>query len=260
MALTRKFLKALGLSEQSVQAILQAHAQALEALRASLPQPRAAGESRGDGTAAPAAPTRAQNDTSAAWAGANEADRPERAEQPPAGPSLAPGQTPQPRAGAESDTPAAPDGAQDDTPAPAGDDEGPEGLWRQKYEALQREFEAYRAGVAAQRAQAARELAARAWYQSQGITGAALRIALRGSAAEIAALQLDDNGQLLDDAPLKALLAGDFAPLVGSEALEGAPTAAPPADTGGYTSKKEIMAIQDRQKRRTAIAANLDLF
>lgn len=257
MALTRKFLKALGLSEQSVQAILQAHTQALEALRASLPQTRAAGGSRGDGTAAPATEndtrplsTRAQDGALAAPAAENDtrplSDRPENN-------ALA-------ASAAGSDTRPLSTQAQDDAPAPAGDDEGPEGLWRQKYEALQREFEAYRAGVAAQRAQAARELAARAWYQSQGITGAALRIALRGSAAEIAALQLDDNGQLLDDAPLKALLAGDFAPLVGSEALEGAPTAAPPADTGGYTSKKEIMAIQDRQKRRTAIAANLNLF
>ena len=84
---------------------------------------------------------------------------------------------------------------------------------------------------------------------------------MRGSGTEIEALELGADGKIKDAAVLDALVAGDFSGLVSQTRTEGAGAATPPPDTGGgYTSKKEIMAIKDRAERRAAIAAHMDLF
>ena len=77
--------------------------------------------------------------------------------------------------------------------------------WRDKHDALKKEFEDYKAGVTAKETRAAKEAAARAYYESKGITGKALEIAMRGSGAEIEALELEE-GKIKDAAALEALV------------------------------------------------------
>ena len=60
-----------------------------------------------------------------------------------------------------------------------------------EYKALKKEFEDYKAEVSGKEAKAAKERAARAFFEGRGITGKSLDIAMRGSGAEIAALELD---------------------------------------------------------------------
>lgn len=106
------------------------------------------------------------------------------------------------------------------------------GKWKEKYDTLHSEFENQKKAQAAKEARAAKEAAARAYYESKGITGKALEIAMRGSGAEIEALELEE-GKIKDAAALEALVKGDFSGLVSTTTITGANTANPPVNNGG---------------------------
>lgn len=122
------------------------------------------------------------------------------------------------------------------------------GKWKEKYEALHVEFEDFKKAQTAKEAKAAKEAAARSYYESKGITGKALDIAMRGSGAEIDALELVD-GKIKDAAALEALVNGDFSGLVSTTTTTGANTATPPTGNGGGkenepNSRAAIIAAQ----------------
>lgn len=135
--------------------------------------------------------------------------------------------------------------------------------WKDKHDALKKEFEDYKAGVTAKESKAAKEAAARAYYESKGITGKALDIAMRGSGAEIEALELD-GGKIKDAAALEALVKGDFSGLVSTTTTTGANTATPPANTVGGMSRADIYKKDDKGRyvmstaeRQKAIAESM---
>lgn len=109
--------------------------------------------------------------------------------------------------------------------------------WKDKHDALKKEFEDYKAGVTAKETKSAKEAAVRAYYEGKGITGKALEVAMRGSTEEISALELED-GKIKDASALDTLVAGDFSGLVGQTVTKGANTATPPAG-GNSPSKNE---------------------
>lgn len=109
--------------------------------------------------------------------------------------------------------------------------------WKDKHDTLKKEFEEYKAGVTAKETKSAKETAVRAYYESKGITGKALEVAMRGSGAEIEAVELED-GKIKDSKALDALVAGDFSGLVSKTVTTGAGTAAPPVG-GGSPGKNE---------------------
>ena len=132
-----------------------------------------------------------------------------------------------------------------------------------KYDALKKEFEDYKAGVTAKETKAAKESAARAYFQEKGITGKALDIAMRGSTEEISALELAD-GKIKDAAALDALVKGDFSGLVSTTTTTGANTATPPANTVGGMSRADIYKKDDKGRyvmstaeRQKAIAESM---
>lgn len=118
--------------------------------------------------------------------------------------------------------------------------------WKDKHETLKKEFEDYKKGVTAKETKAAKEAAARAYYESKGITGKALDIALRGSGAEIEGLELGENGKIKDPTALEALVKGDFSGLVSITTTTGANTANPPANNGGGMTKADIYKKDDK--------------
>ena len=83
----------------------------------------------------------------------------------------------------------------------------------------------------AKEARAAKEAAVRAYYTDKGIIGAALEIAMKGSGAEIDALELD-CGKVKDFAAIDSLIGGLFAGLVRTTTTTGANTANPPVNCG----------------------------
>lgn len=131
---------------------------------------------------------------------------------------------------------------------------------KKEHDKLIREYDRYRADISVKEAKAAKESAVRAYYQSKGITGKALEIAMRGSTAEIEAIELED-GKIKDAKALDDLVSGDFSGLVGTTTTQGANTATPPANTGGgRMTREQIDNIKDPAERVRTIAQNLDLY
>lgn len=181
MALTRKMLKAMGIEDEKIDQIIEAHAETVDGLKTSL--------------------EKAQSDAKALSGIQKELEE-----------------------------------AKADLEAAKNDG------WKDKHDKVKKEFDDYKAGVTAKETKAAKTAAARSYYESKGITGKALDVAMRGSSAEIEALELE-NGKIKDSAALDALVNGDFSGLVGHTRTDGAPTATPPANTGGSTTKKDVLKM-----------------
>lgn len=113
----------------------------------------------------------------------------------------------------------------------------------QEYKDLKKEFDDYKDGVTAKEQKAAKEAAVRSYYESKGITGNALVVAMRGSTAEIEALEMED-GKIKDASALDALVAGDFSGLVAETHTQGANTPTPPPSSGGSENKPNTRAAE----------------
>lgn len=194
MALTRKMLKGMGLTEEQVDTIIDSHTETVEGLK---------------------------NQLTAAEDKAKNADALQQ--------QL--------------------DGLKD----PSGE------TYKAKAERLEKEFSDYKADVTAQTTKAAKEKAARAYYESKNITGKNQDIAMRGSRDEISGLELDGDGNIKDTKALDALIGGEFASLVVKSSTRGAKTSTPPGSTSGsgVKTKAEIMAIKDTSERQAAWAEYL---
>lgn len=131
--------------------------------------------------------------------------------------------------------------------------------WKEKHDKVKKEYEEYKSDVEGKQARETKEKATRAYFESAGITGKNLDIAMRGSRAEIDGLEMDGE-KIKDTASLKALVDGDFASLVTTTTTKGASTATPPAGgQGGSTpkTKAEILKIKDTAERQKAWAEYL---
>lgn len=129
----------------------------------------------------------------------------------------------------------------------------------EEYKRLKQEFDDYKAEVSGREAKAAKERAARAFFEGKGITGKSLDIAIRGCGAEIDALELE-GGKIKDDSALDALVKDTYSGLVSTTVTRGAQTANPPVNNGTAKTKEQIMGIKDTAERQREIAQNLDLF
>ena len=136
-----------------------------------------------------------------------------------------------------------------DTLKAAGD-----GGYQEKYEKVKKDFDDYKTEVSAKETKAAKEKAVRAYYESKGITGKSLDIAIRGSGAEIDALELDGD-KIKDTSALDELVKGTFAGLVSTTTTRGADTANPPANTGGSSMTKADIYKKDEHGRYVLSAA-----
>ena len=136
-----------------------------------------------------------------------------------------------------------------DTLKAAGD-----GGYQEKYEKVKKDFDDYKAEVSTKETKAAKEKAVRAYYESKGITGKSLDIAIRGSGAEIDALELDGD-EIKDTSVLDELVKGTFSGLVTTTTVEGANTANPPANTGGGKMTKADIYKKDDHGRYVMSAA-----
>lgn len=136
----------------------------------------------------------------------------------------------------------------------------------EEYKTLKQSFDDYKAEIANKQAKEAKEKAVRAFYESKGIAGKNLEIAMRGSRAEIDGIELDGD-KIKDASTLDALVKGDFSGLVATTTTKGANTANPPANNGGTKlTKAEIYARDEHGRyklstaeRQKALAENPEL-
>lgn len=136
----------------------------------------------------------------------------------------------------------------------------------EEYKTLKKSFDDYKEEIVNKQAKEAKEKAVRAFYESKGITGKNLEIAIRGSRAEIDGIELD-GGKIKDASTLDALVNGDFSGLVATTTKKGADTANPPANNGGdKLTKADIYKKDDKGRyvmstaeRQKALAENPNL-
>ena len=130
--------------------------------------------------------------------------------------------------------------------------------YKSKYEKEHAEYETYKKSVAEKETKTAKEQAVRAYFESKGITGANLEIAMRGVTEEMTSLELD-GGKIKDTKSLDDLVGGTYAGLVVKTGKQGAKTPTPQGgSTGGSVlSREEIMKIKDTSERQKAWAEYL---
>ena len=129
-----------------------------------------------------------------------------------------------------------------------------DGGYQEKYEKVKKDFDDYKAEISTKETKAAKEKAVRAYYESKGITGKSLDIAIRGSGAEIDALELED-GKIKDAKALDELISGTFAGLVSTTETRGANTSNPPANNSGVSMAKADIYKKDDYGRYVLSAA-----
>ena len=105
-----------------------------------------------------------------------------------------------------------------------------DGGFKEKFEKEHSDFENFKKTIQEKETKAAKESAAKAFFESKGITGNSLEIAMRGSSAEIAALDLDGE-KIKDSSALDALVNGTFKALVSTTTTKGVNTPNPPVTT-----------------------------
>lgn len=105
-----------------------------------------------------------------------------------------------------------------------------DGGFKEKFEKERSDFENFKKTIQEKETKAAKESAAKAFFESKGITGNSLEIAMRGSSAEIAALDLDGE-KIKDSSALDALVNGTFKALVSTTTTKGANIPNPPITT-----------------------------
>lgn len=199
MALTRKLLKGMGLTDEQVDTIIEAHGDTVDGLKEDIQRYKADAEKLPD----------VQKEL-------------------------------------------------DDLKKDNGDD------FKARYEKERQDFQAYKDGIAKKEAAAAKEKAARAYFESKGIPAKSMGLVIRGAKGEIESLELDGE-KIKDSKALDDLLNGDYKGLIGKTTTKGTETQTPPSTTGGATSRAEIYKKDDKGRyvlstaeRQAAIAASLE--
>lgn len=120
--------------------------------------------------------------------------------------------------------------------------------YKERYEKEHKAFEDYKNDVTAKQAHAAKEAAAKAYFESKNITGANLDIAMRGARDEINALEMDGE-KIKDTAALDVLISGTYAGLVVTTTKQGVSTATPPANSGAAPKSRDEIYKRDEHGR-----------
>lgn len=117
--------------------------------------------------------------------------------------------------------------------------------YKSKYEKEHNDFENYRASIEKEKNKAIKEQAAKTYFESKGITGANLDIALRGAREEIGAIELDGD-EIKDTKSLDELINGTFKGLVTVVTRTGANVPTPAGNTGGVSF--DSLSLVDKMK------------
>lgn len=130
--------------------------------------------------------------------------------------------------------------------------------YKEKYEALQKEYDDYKAEVTNKETTAKKESAFRGILKEIGIPDKRMDSVIKVS--DINGIELTENG-IKDAETLKAKLKEEWSDFIATKSTEGAPSANPPSNTGKTTmTKEQIRAISDPAARQKAMMENASLF
>lgn len=112
--------------------------------------------------------------------------------------------------------------------------------YKSKYESEHKAFEDYKKTIDTEKANIAKEKAVKAYFESKGIIGNNLDIAIRGAREEIGAIELDGE-KIKDTKALDTLVDGTFKGLILTQTTQGARVASPITNTNAtITTKADI--------------------
>lgn len=120
--------------------------------------------------------------------------------------------------------------------------------YKAEAEKIKGEFEAYKKSVTEKETATAKDKAGRAFFESKGITGANLELAMRAARSEISACELDGE-KFKDTKELDALVAGDLKGLVVTKGTKGADKVNPPAGGGSVLKSRAEIYAKDEKGR-----------
>lgn len=120
--------------------------------------------------------------------------------------------------------------------------------YKSEYDKLKGEFDKFKKDVTEKEVAAAKTKAGRAYFESKGIKGGNLEIAMRGAKDEISALELDGD-KIKDAKALDDLIGGDFKALVVKEGTKGADPINPPAGGGSVLKSRAEIYAKDEKGR-----------
>lgn len=130
--------------------------------------------------------------------------------------------------------------------------------YKDKYEALQKEYEEYKAEVNNKETTAKKESAFRHVLKDIGIPDKRIDSVIKVS--DINGIELTETG-IKDEETLKAKLKEEWSDFIATKSTEGVPSANPPSNTGKTTmTKEQIRAISDPVARQKAMMENASLF
>lgn len=130
--------------------------------------------------------------------------------------------------------------------------------FKDKYEALQKEYEDFKAEVTNKETTAKKEAAFRHVLKDIGIPDKRIDSVIKVS--DINGIELTETG-IKDEETLKAKLKEEWSDFIATKSTEGVPSANPPTNTGKTTmTKEQIRAISDPVARQKAMMENSSLF
>lgn len=130
--------------------------------------------------------------------------------------------------------------------------------YKEKYEALQKEYDDYKADVANKETTAKKESSFRKLLKDIGIPDKRIDSVIKVS--DINGIELTETG-IKDEDTLKAKLKEEWSDFIATKSTEGVPSANPPSNTGKTTmTKEQIRAITDPVARQKAMIENASLF
>ncbi len=124
---------------------------------------------------------------------------------------------------------------------------------------VQADFDAYKGEIAKEKAREMKRSAIDKLLKETGISRDSFR-ALILKNIDLDKVEADETGSVKDAEAFKKSVATDYADFISTTQTTGTPPANPPAGSGTYTSREEIMKIKDATQRQQAIAANIELF
>lgn len=125
-------------------------------------------------------------------------------------------------------------------------------------EALKNEFDSYKAEQDAKAVKSAKELALKELLADMNMSEKGSKQVLKWMG--VTNIELDENGKIKDANNLRNSIKDDWGEYIQKEGVSGAEISNPPANNGAKMTKEEILKIKDRSERQKAISENHELF
>lgn len=132
-----------------------------------------------------------------------------------------------------------------------------DGGYKAKYDKEHKDFEDYKADVAAKAAKAEKEALYRAALKEAGVDEKRFDAILR--ATDLSAVAVKD-GKLEDKKAVVGDIKRDWADFIPKTTVDGTPTETPPVNNGSGPSRESILSIKDTAARQKAMAEHHELF